>query len=591
MAARYSSDCSRKNAPVFRAGAWAAFFLLCYSVLPAQSGVTFEAAISAKEVIVGVPFELTFTLKNAEGARFTPPAFSGFQAGGISEMRGMSIVNGRSSTTQSWSLNLTAVKPGVYTIGPASVVAGRQTLQTKPLTVKVLSLAASSKGNVQAPPGDDKVFIAAEFDRKEAYIGQQVTWRVRLYTQLSVDGYDLIALPDFNDFYSREKVRFDKRVEYLTLKGKKYAVRTLYEEALFPQKEGEQTIGPARISVGIEQPGTQGFFFGPKPVTLQTQPVSIDVKTLPAPAPETFTGGVGTYSWDVKADTNALTTDDALTITVEITGNGDARRFAAPRIRMPAGCEIFEPRILEEEEYESETEILHRKKFEFVVLPKDTGTLEIVPEMAYLDVDSNRYCVLKSASIRFVVTPGQNYQPPGSIPESSAVESVKPRDPGFFEQMTDWLNSPVLWGILALPFLALGLIALFRKRKHTPAPVREPAAVPTPKADVSQARQRFAEAGRLLQGNDPRRFYDELFRALRGWLSARLGLEPAQLNDADISRKLLQHGATPIRTQALLSVWHTCEQAIYGGQAQSEHMETTYRLAEQVLDALEREVR
>ncbi|MDX1909997.1 MAG: BatD family protein, partial [Saprospiraceae bacterium] len=321
MAAHCPSDCSRKNAAALREGVWAAFFLFLPTLLLAQSGITFEAGISSKEVIVGVPFELSFTLKNAEGTRFSPPSFTGFRAGGISEMRGMSIVNGRSSTSQTWSLELTALKPGVYTIGPASITVGRQTLQTKPLTVKVLSVTAGSKGSVQVPTGDDKVFIAAEFDRKEAYIGQQLTWRIRLYTQLSVDGYDLISLPDFNGFYTREKIRFDKRVEYLSLKGKKYAVRTLYEEALFPQEEGELVVGAARVSVGIEQPGTQGFFFGPKPVTLQTQPVSIQVKALPVSTNEAFTGGVGRYNWQVKTDTNFLSTDDALTITVELTGN------------------------------------------------------------------------------------------------------------------------------------------------------------------------------------------------------------------------------------------------------------------------------
>lgn len=591
MAARCPSEYSRKKAPAYRAGAWAAFFLFLSSLLHAQTGVTFEAGYSAKEAIVGVPFELTFTLKNAEGTRFSPPAFTGFRAGGISEMRGMSIVNGRSSTSQSWSLELTAAKPGVYTIGPASVTTGRQTLQSKPITIKVVSLSASSKGSVVVPPGEDKVFVSAEFDRKEAFIGQQLTWRVRLYTQLSVDGYDLISLPEFNGFYSREKIRFDKRVEYLTLKGKKYAVRTLYEEALFPQEEGELVIGPARISVGIEQPGTQGFFFGPKPVTLQTQPVSIVVKALPESSTESFTGGVGKYSWVVKSDTNSLSTDDALTITVEVNGNGDARRFAAPRISVPPGCEIFEPRILEEEEYESETEILHRKKYEYVVLPKDTGVLEIGPALSYFDADSNRFCVLNAEPIRFLVTPGKNYQAPGQAPEISNVQPQSPASPGFFEKTAGWLFSPLLWSVLALPFLVLGFFALLKKKKNTPPPPPASRAKPAPATSIHQAKQRLVEAGRLLQSNDPRRFYDELFRALRGWLSARLGLEPAQLNDSDVSRHLLGRGATPIRTQALLSIWHTCEQAIYGGQASSEQMESTYRMAEQVLDALEREVR
>ncbi|MDX1911654.1 MAG: hypothetical protein SFV22_09235, partial [Saprospiraceae bacterium] len=266
------------------------------------------------------------------------------------------------------------------------------------------------------------------------------------------------------------------------------------------------------------------------------------------------------------------------------------RRFAAPKISVPPGCEIFEPRILEEEEYESETEILHRKKFEYVVLPKDTGMMEIRPELAYFDVDSNRFCSLKAESIRFSVTPGKNYQPPGQIPETTNIQAL-PQEPDFLEKVATWFHSPIFWGVLALPFLLLGIFVWFKKKKNKPLRAPAPQVKATAPTGVHQAKQRLAEAGRLLQSDDPRKFYDELFRALRGWLSARLGLEPAQLNDSDVSRHLLVRGATPIRTQALLSIWHTCEQAIYGGQAPLEQMETTYHMAEQVLDALEREVR
>jgi len=621
--------CLQNNTPAF--GAWAGALSLFFSLnlLTAQSTVTFEAAIAVKEVITGVPFELTFTLKNAEGTRFTAPNFSGFRTGAISEMRGMSIINGRSSSSQTWSLELTATKSGIFNIGPASVLLGGQTLSTKPLAVNVLSVAASSKGTVNAPTGSDgKVFVAAEFDREEVYVGQQVTWRIQLYTQLSVEGYDILALPDFAGFFSKEKIRYDKRVQYISLRGKKYAVRTLHEFALFPQEAGAISVGAARVSVGIEQPGPQGFLFGPKPVALQTEPIGLNVRALPQPPPAEFTGAVGKYEWEVKADTTLLSTDDALTIIVEVKGNGDTRRFGPPKITVPPTCEIFEPRILEDEEYEGETEILHRKKFEYVVLPKDTGIQEISPVLIYFDSDSNRYCQLRVAPIRFRVTAGKNYQSPNALTDAEASEPSAIQPTSLLERIKDWLSSPLLWGILALPFLLLGIFVFLKKRKPTSQPpVTNPPVTNPPvhqstshqstshqstshqstshqstshqstsppihqSTSLALARQRFTNAGRLLKDNDPHRFYNELFKALQAWLSARFGLQPSQLNDADVSALLLQRGAAPIRIQALLSVWHTCEQAIYGGQAQAEQVESTWQMAGQVMEALERELR
>jgi hypothetical protein len=602
MSAHSISDCLQRNVRAF--GPWAGALLVFFQLngLLAQNAVSFEATVQAREIVVGVPFEVVFNLKNAEGSRFSPPDFPGFKQGSVSEMRGMSFVNGRSSSTQSWSLELIPSQPGSFSIGSATVVAGGQTLRSKPLKIKVISATARKNNQVKVPPGSDvQIFVAADFDQEEAYVGQQLTWRIRLYTQLSVEGYDILALPGFDGFFTKEKIRYDKRVEYVTLKGKKYAARTLHEEAVFPQEAGELTIGNARVSVGIEQPGAQGFLFGPKPVSLQTDPVSLTVKALPQPAPAEFTGGVGQYEWEVKADTNALTTDDALTLTVELKGNGDTRRFAAPKFEVPANCEIFEPRILEEEEYESETSILHRKRFEYVLLPKDSGVYEIRPILAYFDADSNQYRLLESEVIRFTVTPGANYQSPNALLEPGISEPLTPQNSGFWQQFGAALISPIFWGILAV-FVALLLIfVLLRKRRPVQiASVTAPASVEmqadkpqfsSPPPTLPAVRDRFTQVGRLLNQGNPIQFYQELFKSLQAWLSARLGLQTAEMNDADVGKALLQRGASPIRVQALLSVWHTCEQAIYGGQAQESQMESTWRMAEQVLEALEREMK
>ena len=86
------------------------------------------------------------------------------------------------------------------------------------------------------------------------------------------------------------------------------------------------------------------------------------------------------------------------------------------------------------------------------------------------------------------------------------------------------------------------------------------------------------------------RFYDALFHSLQDWLAGTLNLQPAQMNEADISRILRERGAADIRIQAFISVWQLCEQAIYGGHAPAEEMESTWLLTKQVVEALEREV-
>lgn len=566
-------------------------------ILRAQSALQFEVSLQTKEVVVNQPFDLTFTLQNGEATRFTPPTFSGFKKGGISETRGATIINGRSSIRQSWSLELTPTKAGVITIGPATVVVNGKTLNTNPLTINVLSESKRNLSPVNIPPGsDDKIFVVADFEPKEALLGQQVAWRIRLFTQISVEGYDLISLPDFEGFFSKEKIRYDKRVTYQTLRGKKYAVRTLHEEAVFPQETGELSVGVARVSVGIEQPGTQGFLFGPKPITLQTQSATLQVSALPQPAPANFTGGVGQYSWKVLADTSVLSTDDALTLLVEVAGNGDARRLGAPSIQVPPTCEIFEPRILEEEEYEGEEEMRHRKKFEYVILPKDTGYQEIIPIFSYFDLDSNRYVALSGPAVRFSVTAGKNFQSSNTSP-IPLLDPDRLKPPSWTAQLLLGFQSPIFWGIFLLVVLVGVWLYVRRNRTVTAVPLPTPtqplSATPHPRSATNpitlQAAQQAIRAAAEGRQQDAMGFYKNLFKSIQNWLSIRYSIPTVQMNERDVAQVLRQRGASPIRVQALFTIWHTCEQAIYGGQIQAEQVESTWQIAQQVIEALERE--
>jgi hypothetical protein len=556
---------------------------LFFSLGPATvSAQVFEAKTGVKEIATGSTFEVSFSLKDAQGERFKAPDLKDFKVvGGPSEMRGMSIINGKTSAHHTWSFELEPRGAGTFVIGAASVTANGKTLTTKPVTIKVVP--ASTQPNVNLPPGTaDNLFITGELDEKRAYPGQQVTWRIRLYTQLALEGADLIELPDFKGFYSKEKRRFDTRLTYQTIRGKKYAVKTLHEEALFPQETGRLVIGPAKVRVGIEQPGAFGAFLGPKPVMLQTQPVQLEVPPLPTPVPEHFSGGVGSYDWDVRLDRDSLTTDDAIVLTIAVRGNGDARRFAGPYLALPTGLESFDPKTNEEEEYENGEEVVHSKVLEYVILPKQPGMYAVAPELIVFDPDSNRFYTLKADTLpQLRVTAGKNYgaTPPGidTLPPPVATpEKI------WSEKIPDWLRSPVWWIVSVSLLLLTALFAWWKRRKkNTPA-------APAPVRAARAGRDRFYQAGRLLNNGNPRGFYDELFKALQGYLSNRYALATAQMTQENV-RKLLAERNVPSGTiQNLLTVWQTCEQALFAGQTQAAQMETTWRMAESVVQELER---
>lgn len=565
---------------------WAAFLLLWLRSWAAVSAqVSFEAQVESPEVVQGSRFEVSFVLKNAQGQRFKAPNFGRLQpSGGVSEIFGSRIDNGRVSTQHIWRILLEAPQTGDFSIGPASVITDGKTLTSKPLSIRVVKPRASSGGAVTVPPGSDgQIFIVAEFDRKTAYPGQQVAWRVLLYYQNELEQSDLLDLPDFAGFFHREKRRYDTSERRLTLNGKKYRVRTLYEEALFPQESGNLVVGPAAARAFVERGGPMGALLGPTPIVLRSQPISIEVKPLPQPAPPNFSGCVGHYDWEVSADKTELSTDDALTLSLRLQGNGDARQFSPPKLVLPAGLEAFDPKNRDETEQETATELTHRVTLDYALLPKSPGRYALWPEFVFFDPDSARYRSLRPAdSLRISVAPGIRYQIPADT-TSTSEQSPPIQQPDNLQQM---LRSPLLWATLLLLIAAFSAFFFFRKKRQPSAapPAAKPlAATLIPPPSRPAAKTQLAAARRLLsQTEQPRAFYDALYRALQTWLSEQLDIPPARLTTQTARQELARRHLPEQRINALLAAWQTCEEAVFAGQAASpERMADTLRMAEE----------
>lgn len=574
-------------------GSLVLLFVLAGRPVAAQSGdAIFEAGTGKKEVPAGYRFEVTFTLRNAEGSGFRPPDFKGFRLIRPTEtQRGVTMTNGRSTIHQSWSFELEAVRPGTFSIGPATVTADGKTLRTQPLPMRV-----GPSPTVNLPRGaNEDLFVTTELvPAGQVFTGQQVKLQIKMYTRVGVEAFDMLELPKLDGFYVYEMKRFDKRTQELTLRGKPYIVRTLHEMAIFPQEAGEFTIGPARMRFEVEKPGASPTIFGPAttPMLLQTAPVRLRVLPLSEPAPEGFAGVAGQYEVKYSIDRDSLTTDDAVTLIVEIQGNGDARRFSLPQPALPEGLEIFPPKVREEEEYESMEALMHRQVLEYVILPKKPGQYDLVPSLAFFDPDSNRYVSRRpEPALTLTVAPGQNAGLSLAPPDSARTEAP-PSGAGsdFWTRLADWRASPWLWLALAAPAVGWLLFLGWKKRRRAVAPPA-PGVFAPPPPDARDTRERFANARRLLANDSPRLFFDELQKALRAWLAASLHLPAPTLTPELVRAQLAQRQVPESRIAALLDLWQTCEQAVFAGRYPYLNMEATWRQAEEVVRELEKNLR
>ena len=267
--------------PFFR---WLIVFFLGNIPLVAQEPI-FTARTSGNKVTQHSVFEVQFELQNANSNDFTPPSFQDFRVvGGPSVGSSTMVVNGKVSQSQSWSYSLLATKQGTFTIGPASVLAGRKKLYSRPITIVVGAPDQVHKQGT-ASTSKDPVILKAELDASSYYPGQQIVLTYRLLFNENVQTVSTLMEDDYADFFVQNFGDFSREATFETVNGIQYTSRILKSLALFAHQSGTYTIEPMQMSVGINAPfpGNQGFFNMRRiqDVQVASKPLTITILPLP----------------------------------------------------------------------------------------------------------------------------------------------------------------------------------------------------------------------------------------------------------------------------------------------------------------------
>ncbi len=441
----------------------AAFFAFCFLPFAFWAQVSFEASADAREAVLGSTVEVSFTLKNAEGDRFLPPKIDGFRiVGGPNVARGMSFVNGKKSSSQTWSFVLQAQREGAFEIGPASVVSGGKTLKTAPFSIKIVASSSSKNKNRApgaAPEGDATAFIVAEASASEAFVGEQIRVDFRLFTRADVSGISVLQEPKLEGFFAKKLERRDPDKGTATVGGKKYLTQIVHAIALFPQESGALEIGPMAFQLGVVDGGAGGlfgsFFGSTREVSSVTKPIKINVKPLPQPAPESFSGGVGRFSIESALDRTSLTTDDAAVLTLTMRGNADPKRLSPPILELPDGFEAMAPKLKEESAFENGEALMMSKTWEYFLLPRRAGEAKIQPAASVFDPEKGQYAGLFGQELALKISAGS--KPVAAEPLSKNEKTSGER--GEKADALSWL----FWTFLTAA-LAVGGTLFYRKK-------------------------------------------------------------------------------------------------------------------------------
>ena len=564
-------------------------FLFLFFVSATTAQVTFTTETDAKEVAVGDYIDLKFTLKNAQGSNFRSPVLSDFLiVGGPNRMNSMTIINGQAASSESYGFTLQAKKEGTFTIGSAHITAKGQNFSSEPITIVVKKGNQQTAADVKGAKGD--VFLRADASVNKAYIGQQIIVDYKLYAAVNVNGINLVAEPAYDGFYKEEISNFQRTDQRVTVGGKVYITRILKRVAIFPQREGTQTIEPIEFRLNLPSKQNRddindpfGLFSNSIPTSIACNALQFDVKNLPSPVPNNFSGIAGEKpTVELFPIKNTATTDDVIELKLNVTGTGDPKRIQAPTMESTSKYSVSEPKTIKEDHIEQQGAFTTTKSFEYFITPKDTGILTPELHLSYFDVKEEKYKNIDLPSQTINVTQGKNTTTKtiaDSIPENQTVTN-------------SWLT-PILIGLAF--FLLAGAVYFYVNSRGKKQNTEEKIQIVKPEVPSKQ----FTGANTIKQltgieplyAENPHRYYEEISKTLFKYVQDRFEIPLSDFSKTVLQNTLRYKKISENNIQALTNVINVCERALFAGlKTESSDSPKLTQVAVNAVQAIEKEL-
>ena len=529
--------------------------------------VRFEATTNAEQVTTNTFFDVTFTLFNADGTNLALPdgLTRDFEVvSGPNRSSRTTIVNGQRSSTLGFSFSLQAKRTGTFTIGPARIEVDGETLRTEPLRIEVVAAEAIEEAT------SNTVFLTAEPDTTTAYVGQQLLIDYVLYTQQQVEGINVVSEAEYEGFFRRYPRIGSRTARMVVRNGRQYLRQVLRRVTLYPQRSGTFEIEPLRLTLGLPDPSrpSGGFFFNRnvRRIPVASEPVPLTIRSLPAPIPADFSGAVGQFSLRAELSRREATTDDALSLRLTINGTGDINRIQVPELNLPASVEVYDAKLTDEGWEDSADPPRGYRVYEYPLIFTAAGPFAFTPEMVYFDPQTETYRRAAAQALSVVIGAGSG-RPATELPEIAADEEsalapaaarvrLRQLDPlPFWRRVWFWI-------LAGLPLLILGGQWAYQRQQARLAGI-DPA---TRRRQAAQrvADQRLRTARDYQQAGDERAFYDELIRALQGFLTDKLAIPRSELNKANARARLTEAGVDPQTVTAYIELLRDTDRALYG---------------------------
>lgn len=596
-----------------------AFVLLLPLAGRAQSQKVVLTARAPKVVGVGERFHIIFEVNRAsissrdfEAPEDMASSFSFLVGPQVSLFSDYQNINGKVTEVSTTQLiyAASADKEGKITLGKAELTVDGKTYQSNKLTIDVVKAQAPRTPSPDGTVTSEDVFMRVSISKSNLYKGDHLIATVRLYLSQGIEnihGFDDLKMPSFDGFYSQvleepQHLNFQRE----NVGGVIYNSALMKSFVLYPQRTGSINIEPLQATIRViplrEQRRNQwGQIYVSQPQVVRKQlrsaPVTVNVKDLPAGAPASFTGAVGSFKLESSLSKSNVMANNAVTHIVKISGSGNFKLFDSPKFVYPADFEAFEPKVSDNIRSSSEG-LSGTRQVEVTLIPRSAGTFTIPQaEFSYFNPTTGSYVTLTSkaleltvekdtAAVQATVIQTGNQQDVKYLGQD--IRACKQHKPAWRAVGSYFYGSMTFYMVLILALL-LFIIAIFllkdRAKKR-----RDTVHMRTRKANAA-AKKRLSLAGKYLKTGNVSQFYEEMLKAYWGYLSDKLNIPLADLSRDTIREVLEKKNVSADVIAAFIGVVDLCEFARYAPEAGQIQMESEYENAIGIISKLEQQIR
>ncbi len=595
--------------------------LLLSAAWASANDIEFTASAPAN-VSVGERFRITFQV-NAQPSDFTAPDFDGFRVlsgPSQSSSTSMQIINGQMTRTVSISYTyvLEATGEGRFNIEPASATIEGQSYRSNSVTINVGAATTPPPSAAPAPAQQDPqasaqdLLVRATASTLNPYQGEQVIITYEILTRVGISQYSIDKLPSYRDFWTENLTQPGQpQTRNQVINGENYRVAEIRRVALFAQRSGEIVVEPLEVDMVVNLPGDRrrqslfDEFFGGSPFgqrtvrqTVKSNSLTLNVKPLPVQnRPAAFTGMVGT-DFDVSANVSAteLNPNDGVNLRVSISGNGNLRMLEQPNFNFPANLEVFDPNIADNIR-NTVSGVTGSRSFDYLMIPR-TGGEFVIPPFTFVYFDPTRSRYISRVTPEFVLqVEGESAQPgtqPGSISQedirllSTDIRFIHTGPINLFNKGTVFYGSRLFLILVFSPFALFMFFVIYWRNQIK---LQSNQQLLRNKKAEKLARKRLKKAKIFLNKKQENEFYDEIFRALWGYLSDKLSIPVSILNKETVEGAFKSQKVPQELSESFINTLNDTEFARFAPGKKDDRMAEIYEKALQTIVTIEKDLR